>query len=121
VKQYRDKYNGGVIKFGKAFLIGLYITLVAGLIYVIAWEIFFNTYAPDFGDQYIAYLEEQMVESGLNPTAIQEQLGQQRKTMDNYQNNIMMRMGFTLLEIVPVGLLISVISGLLFGVILRKK
>jgi len=121
VKQYRDKYNGGVIKFGKAFLIGLYITLVAGLIYVIAWEIFFNSYAPDFGDQYIAYLEEQMVESGLSPTAIQEQLGQQRKTMDNYQNNIMMRMGFTLLEIVPVGLLISVISGLLFGVILRKK
>ena len=34
VKQYRDKHLGGVIKFGKAFLIGLYISLVAGAIYV---------------------------------------------------------------------------------------
>ena len=29
VKNYRDKYNDGLISFGKAFKIGLYITLIS--------------------------------------------------------------------------------------------
>ena len=37
IKNYRDKYNGGVISFGKAFKIGFFISLIASTIYVIAW------------------------------------------------------------------------------------
>ncbi|HEY8898017.1 MAG TPA: DUF4199 domain-containing protein, partial [Niastella sp.] len=34
IKSYRDKYNGGVISFGKATLTGLYITLIGSTMYV---------------------------------------------------------------------------------------
>jgi len=39
IRNYRDKYNEGVISFGKAFKIGLFMVLVASTIYVIAWLI----------------------------------------------------------------------------------
>ncbi|MBI1781815.1 MAG: DUF4199 domain-containing protein, partial [Sphingobacteriales bacterium] len=34
IKTYRDKYNNGTVSFGKAFMIGLYITLIASTFYV---------------------------------------------------------------------------------------
>ena len=37
IRNYRDKYNEGVISFGKAFKIGIMIVLIASTIYVIAW------------------------------------------------------------------------------------
>ena len=34
IRSYRDNYSDGIISFGKAFKIGLYITLVASAMYV---------------------------------------------------------------------------------------
>ena len=39
IRNYRDKYNDGVMSFGKAFKIGLMMVLIASTIYVIAWLI----------------------------------------------------------------------------------
>ena len=39
VKRYRDRVLGGVIRFGTALGLGLGISAVAGVIYVIGWEI----------------------------------------------------------------------------------
>src|SRR5215212_11220953 len=39
IRNYRDKYNGGIISFGKAFKTGMVIVLIASTIYVIAWLI----------------------------------------------------------------------------------
>jgi hypothetical protein len=39
IRNYRDKYNGGVISFGKAFKIGIMMVLIASTIYFIAWLI----------------------------------------------------------------------------------
>ncbi len=39
IRNYRNKYNGGVISFGKAFKIGILIVLIASTLYVIAWMI----------------------------------------------------------------------------------
>ena len=56
VKNYRDKYNGGIISFGKAFTMGLYIALIASTIYVLAWMIDYYVFIPDFMDKYTACL-----------------------------------------------------------------
>src|SRR5882672_103505 len=39
VKQHRDKALGGVIKFLPALLVGLGISVVAGVFYVTAWDL----------------------------------------------------------------------------------
>src|SRR5215210_8859754 len=41
IRNYRDKYNGGVISFGKAFKIGIIIVLIASTMYVITWLIYY--------------------------------------------------------------------------------
>src|SRR5690349_12627667 len=48
IRNYRDKYNGGVISFGKAFKIGLLMVLIASTIYVTAWLIDYYFFVPDF-------------------------------------------------------------------------
>jgi len=39
IRSYRDNLAGGVITFGRGFTIGIGITLISCVIYVIAWEI----------------------------------------------------------------------------------
>src|ERR1044071_7945414 len=39
IRNYRNKYNGGVISFGKAFRVGLLMVLIASTIFVVAWLI----------------------------------------------------------------------------------
>ena len=43
IKRYRDRELGGVIRFGQAFLVGLGISLVAGVIYVVCWEVYLKS------------------------------------------------------------------------------
>ena len=50
VKTYRDRYNNGVVSFGKAFGIGLLVTLIASTIYVIVWALVYHFAIPDFLD-----------------------------------------------------------------------
>jgi len=121
VKQYRDKYNGGVIKFGKAFLIGLYITLIASVVYIVAWEIYYNNFATDFTDVYMEHVKTKMAADGKTAEMIETELADQIEMMETYKNSMPLRMVMTLVEIFPVGLLVSLISALVFGVFLKKK
>lgn len=121
VKQYRDNHLNGSIKFGKAFLIGLYITLVASVVYVLAWEIYYTNFASDFGDIYVSHVETKMLEEGKEKAEVEKQIATLQQQMESYENNILVRFGFTFLEIFPVGLIISLICGLIFGVFLKSK
>ena len=121
VKQYRDNFGGGAIKFGKAFLIGLYITMVAGVVYSIFWEIYMATTDMDFVGQYLDYSRSTLAETGMSEAEITEELKPQKEMMEKYKNNRPFRMGLTFLEILPVGLIISLISGALFGYVLKKE
>lgn len=120
VKQYRDQHLGGTISFGKAFLMGLYITLIATGIYVISWEIYYHLFASNFTDVYLQYQQAQWAESGMSAADIEARLAEQRPMMESYRTNRPFRMALTSMEILPVGLIISLICGLILGVFLKK-
>ena len=39
IKAYRDNVGGGVVKFGKAFQVGLFIVLISSACYVATWQV----------------------------------------------------------------------------------
>lgn len=117
VKNYRDKQNGGTITFGKGFLLGFLISLVASTLYVITWGVEFHFFMPDFMDKYSAMQVKQVQESGISGAALDEALKSIESANYNYKNNPFFFAMYTYMEILPVGILITIISAL----ILRRK
>lgn len=113
VKQYRDKYLGGVIKFGKAFMVGFYIALIASTLYVVNWEIYMQRAgSQDFITSYQNSIIEKMKESGATEAEINAQIEQNEYYAKIY-NNAFFRILITYSEILPAGLLISLLSAAL--------
>lgn len=109
VKSYRDKVKGGVIKFLPAFLLGLGISVVAGVVYVIGWEITLYltnyTFAADYAASTIAAAEAK----GMPPAEV-EALRAQYAEFERLYANPFMRLPMTFIEIFPVGVIISLIT-----------
>ena len=116
VKNYRDKYNGGIISFGKAFRIGLYITLVASTLYVLVWLVDYYVFIPDFMDKYSAHVINKAQNSGASANEIAAKT-KEINTMKEMYNTPLMVVLLTYMEIFPVGLIVSIITAL----ILKRK
>lgn len=114
IKNYRDKYNGGVISFGRAFKIGLFVTLIAGTIYMLTWLVEYYLFIPDFMDRYCTHVINQAAAKGPAEVA---KTTEQMNTMKELYKNPLFVILFTYLEIVPVGLLVTIICAL----ILKRK
>jgi hypothetical protein len=114
--RYRDKYNNGVISFGKGFTIGLYITLIASTTYVVTWLVDYYVFIPDFADKYAAAMIDKLKSSGASIAEIAKQTKEMDSFKELYKNPVMVIL-FTYIEILPVGLLVSLIAAL----ILKRK
>ncbi|HRD53414.1 MAG TPA: DUF4199 domain-containing protein [Flavobacteriales bacterium] len=113
VRTYRDKHAGGAITFGKAFLLGLYITLVASTVYVASWMILSATMEQDFMESYMEHTRTKLELSGAPEAEVQAKLEEMKGFAELYKNPVV-KIGFTYMEILPVGLLVSLIcAGLL--------
>ena len=112
IRNYRDKYNEGVISFGKAFKIGSMIVLIASTIYVVAWLIDYFFFIPDFMVNYSAHTLDQLKASGASQIEIDKQTQEMASFVRMYKNpfyNAMM----TYMEVLPVGLIVTLISSLI--------
>lgn len=116
IRNYRDKFNAGIISFGKAFKTGLMIVLIGSTIYVIAWLIDYFYFIPDFMDKYAAQTLEELKANGASPAEITEKTTEMADFIRNYKNPFFNAM-MTYLEILPVGLIVTIISSL----ILKRK
>jgi len=116
VKNFRDKYNHGIVSFGKAFRIGLGITLIASTLYVIAWMIAFYIFIPDFMEKYADHLILKAQDSGVSPAALTKKVAEINNMRQLYKNPLFVAL-FTYLEVLPVGIIIS----LLTAFILRRR
>jgi uncharacterized membrane protein len=116
VKNYRDNYNDGLITFGRAFRIGLLITLIASTVYVVVWMVDFTWFDPDFFAKYNAGKLADLKAHGATPAEISNTVAEMNQEVAMYKNPFVNAL-FTYMEIVPVGLVISLIAAL----ILKKK
>ncbi|MEP7265108.1 MAG: DUF4199 domain-containing protein [Bacteroidota bacterium] len=116
VKSYRDNELGGLISFGKCFLMGLYITLIAGCIYATGWEFYYRQSGEQYMQKYTEMYIKQMKESGTTEAQIAVEIKKMEDMQEWYKNPVL-RFGMTIMEILPVGLVISLVCGL----ILKKK
>src|SRR6478609_9008000 len=70
VKSYRDNQLNGVISFGTALVVGLWISFVAAIIYALTWEIMYNTVASDYLVEWANYSIEKMKTAGASAEEI---------------------------------------------------
>lgn len=108
-KTIRDKHGDGTISFGRAFRIGLYITLIASTIYVLVWMVDYFVFIPDFAEKYGAKMVQQLKVSGASAEEIAKKTAEMDKFSQMYKNPIFNAL-ITYSEIIPVGLLVSLIS-----------
>ena len=117
IRSYRDTVGGGQISFARAVGVGVLITVIASVCYVITWEIIYFNFLPDFGDKYAAHAIESVRASGKPPAEIEREIEQMRSMMDLFKNNILFNIAIAFLEPLPVGLVMTLISAL----VLRKR
>lgn len=108
VRSYRDQELGGQITFGKAFGTGLIISLVASVLYVVGWMLLSD---PAFVDNYSQQYLEGLRSDGASEADIQQAM-QDMETYKELNKNPFFKAGLTLMEIFPVGLMISLASAL---------
>jgi hypothetical protein len=112
VKRYRDVECGGVIRFGRAFLLGLGIAAVAGLIYSLGWELFQSVSGYDFMADYAKSMTDGLRAQGATPAAIAAKTAELRHMAELYRNPLF-RMPMVFAEIFPVGLLVALVTAAL--------
>lgn len=116
IRSYRDNTAGGQLSFGRGFTVGLLITLISCVGYVIAWEIVYFNFMPDFAVKYGAQQVEHLRASGGTPAAIDAMTKQMADFKVMYDKPLY-NAAITFTEPFPVGLLVTLIS----AAVLRKK
>jgi len=116
IRSYRENVGGGQITLGRALSVGLLITLISCLCYVVTWEIVYFKLMPGFAEKYTNYMVEQIRASGASQQVIDAKL-QEMNSMKALYDNPLFNAAITFLEPFPIGLTISLIS----AAILRRR
>jgi len=119
IKSYRDNYQKGAIRFWKGFQVGLLITLIASFMYAITWETY-NQVSPASSVAFIDYYARCQIDKLREKGVSAAEIDKEEKKMDDFKSmygNPAIRFGMTLMEILPVGIIITLIS----AAVLRKK
>jgi hypothetical protein len=116
IRSYRDNLAGGSISFGKAFVVGILITVVACLCYVGTWEILYFKFMPDFVEKFSKHAIDRVIASGASTDVINAKVQEMKNFSAMYKNPVI-NAAITFTEPFPVGLIMTLIS----AAILRKK
>jgi len=117
IKSYRDKECGGEIGFGTAFGVGISITLISCVFYVVTWEIVYFNFMHDFMANYGAHIIERLKASGASAAQIQKQIEENKRFQTMYDNPLF-NAAMTFIEPFPVGLVMTLLSA---GVLRKKR
>lgn len=109
IKKHRDTDLGGVIRFWPALELGLGISFVAGIIYMLAWEAVLGFTHFDFAGTYARNMIDAAQAKGLGGAQLAKVVAQAQEFKTQYANPFI-RLPETFMEIFPVGVLISLVS-----------
>jgi hypothetical protein len=109
IKRHRDADLGGVITFWPAFGLGLGISFVAGVFYVLAWEAALAISHMDFASDYAKMLIAQQQAHGASAQDLAKLSAEMERFKTQYANPLY-RLPMTFTEIFPVGVLVSLVS-----------
>ena len=117
IRSYRENVGGGEVGFGRAFAVGTLIVIVASLCYTATWQVIYYKITPDFSAKYSAYVVDQARKSGASQAAIDAKTAEMKEFAKMYENPLM-NAAITMLEPLPVGIVIALVSA---GVLRRKR
>ncbi|HKP75520.1 MAG TPA: DUF4199 domain-containing protein [Longimicrobiaceae bacterium] len=117
IRSYRDNVAGGTVGFGRALAVGALIVAIASVCYVATWEVICFKLEPDMLTEMTQFQEAHVRESGGTPEEVQRKLAEARRFAEMYKNPAVMA-AFTLLEPLPVGLVIALVSA---GILSRRR
>jgi hypothetical protein len=109
IKHHRDRVLGGVIKFGPASMLGLGISAVASVLYMLGWELSQSVSKFDFADFYARSMVDAARAKGASAEELARASAQAQDFLRSYANPFF-RLPMTFLEMFPVGILASLIS-----------
>jgi hypothetical protein len=109
IKRHRDIDLGGVIRFWPAMALGLGVSFVAGVIYVIAWEVSCAIAHADFAGDYARAMIAQQQAKGVSGAALERFRAAMEQFKVQYANPLY-RWPMTFAEIFPVGVIVSLVS-----------
>jgi hypothetical protein len=107
IKQQRET-NNELISFGKAFMTGFWITFIISTIYVLVWLIIFYNFFPNFAEHYT-----DMAIAKASPDEVAKVTEDMNSFKEMYKNPILVIL-FTYMEILPLGIVFSLVSALIF-------
>jgi hypothetical protein len=112
IKHYRDNTLGGVVKFVPALMVGLGISAVASLFWVVGWEISLAFSGFNYADAYANATMEAARAEGASQAELEEVKAQAEAFTKMYANPLF-RLPITFIEMFPIGVLISLVSAAL--------
>ena len=116
IRSYRSNVGGGRITFGRGFAVGILITLITCVFYVITWQVMYFYFMPDFMTKEGAHAVERLRTSGASEATIQAKIVEMQKAKA-LEDNPLTNAAMTFIEPFPVGLLITLMS----AAVLRRK
>ncbi len=116
IKSYRDHAPGRFIRFGKAFQVGIYISVVTSLCSAIIWMILYEPVFKGFMDQHTATLMEKLNTSGASVAEIAAKKEEILNHAGLYENPIY-RAGIIFIQGFPVEAIMTVIAAF----VLKKR
>lgn len=115
IKSYRDNH-GGHISFLKGLQVGILITMISAFCYAASWELYYPKVGDEFMQKYSAYYLDKMKADGASDVEIEKARIDGDQFVELYKN-FFVRFGFSLVEILPVGIIVTLVSAGL----LRKR
>lgn len=113
VKRFRDEQGAKGLTFGKAFLLGLGVALLTSTLYVTTWMFIYQIYMPDFMTVFAAKSIEKAKAAHMSAKELKAKIDEMNGYVEMYKNPVMVFL-FTYMEIMPLGILLSLVAALIF-------